>query len=324
MDFDRAVERGMALRIPLGAAAAAGLDRLLVLGVRATADGAEGARRLSALLDAHHYTDGLSLTPPGTPTNNTESVRSAWTPAGDDPAVSLRNERGAALTTSGSDGTLLARALGIATDPLSHIADADGGTVGLERLMRIALWPVTWGYALDQLLGAISDDSVATARGHFLANVAAGGALPVLRVGRQPYGVLAATSLAQWRLLDPPDLDALMVPLLTGLAPAWRAALNQVPCVAPGVDLAAVLAGSVAMSPVSVHYATRGADAPGRRHRHVLPPFAGPGADPGARPAARPGARRRRVRPAARRRSPARWPPTRRRRPRRSRRPRAT
>src|SRR5439155_12551841 len=120
-----------------------------------------------------------------------------------------------------------------------------------------ALWPVTWGYALEHLLGQVSDDAVALARGHFLTNVAASGALPVLRVGRQPYGVVAATSLAQWRLLDPPDLDALMVPLLTGLAPTWRAALNQVPSVRPGVDLGAVLAGSVAMSPVSVHYAAR-------------------------------------------------------------------
>ncbi|MCX5065997.1 hypothetical protein OOJ91_08885 [Micromonospora lupini] len=256
VDFDRAVERGMALRIPLGAAST-GLDRLLVLGVRVTADGTEGARRLSALLDAHHYTDGLSLIPPGAPTNNTESVRSGWMPAGGDPAVSLRNERGAALTTPNSDGAVLTRALGIATDPLGHVDGAGGGAVGLERLMRVALWPVTWGYALEHLLGPISDDAVALARGHFLTNVAAGGGLPVVRVGRQPYGVLAATSLAQWRLLDPPDLDALMVPLLTGLAPAWRAALDRVPSVRPGVDLGAVLAGSVAMSPVSVHYAAR-------------------------------------------------------------------
>ena len=116
VDFDRAVERGMALRIPLGEADRGGLDRLLVLGVRATTDPTESARRLSALLDAHHYTDGLALTPPGAPTNNTQSVRSGWSLAGDDPAVSMRNERGAALTTSGTDGTLLARALGIAVD----------------------------------------------------------------------------------------------------------------------------------------------------------------------------------------------------------------
>ena len=301
VDFDRAVDCGMALRIPLGAAAGAGLDRLLVLGVRATADGAEGARRLSALLDAHHYTDGLSLTPPGTPTNNTETVRSAWTPAGDDPAVSLRNERGAALATSSSDGMLLARALGIAPDPLNHAAGAGGVAVGLEHQMRAALWPVTWGYALDQLLGAISDDAVAAARGHFLTNVAAGGALPVLRVGRQPYGVLAATSLAQWRLLDPPDLDALDGPA------AHRPRARLARCPGRGAARRARRGSRRRAGRQRGHEPGVGPlrhprrDTPGRRHRHLRAARAGPGADPSARPGARPGARRRRLRPAARR-----------------------
>ena len=160
VDFDRAVAGGMALRIPLAEADRGGLDRLLVLGLRATADGTESARRLSALLDAHHYTDGLALVPPGAPTNNTQSVRSAWAPAGDDPAVSLRNERGASLVTSGSDGNLLARALGIAADPLTHAAGAGGVAIAAERQMRTALWPVTWGYLLDQLVGGLSDDAV--------------------------------------------------------------------------------------------------------------------------------------------------------------------
>src|SRR5205823_11923938 len=146
VDFDRAVERGMALRIPVGAADLEGFDRLVVLGVRPTTDGAESARRLSALLDAHHYTDGLALSPPGTPTNNTPSVRSAWTPTGDDPAVSLRNERAGALVASGSDGAALARALGIAVDPLAHAAGAGAAAALMERQMRTALWPVTWGY----------------------------------------------------------------------------------------------------------------------------------------------------------------------------------
>jgi hypothetical protein len=262
IDFNRAIEHGMALRIPLSAADAGGLDRLVVLGVRATADGTESARRLSALLDAHHYTDGLALTPPGAPTNNTQSVRSAWTPAGDDPAVSLRNERGAALVTSGSDGNLLARALGIAADPLTHAAGSGAATVLAERQMRTALWPVAWGYMLDQLAGELSDDAVATARAHFMTSVAASGALPTLRLGRQPYGMLAVTSLEQWRLLDPADLDATMPRLLLSLLPAWHAALSAVPHVAPGVDLGAVLAIAVAMSPVSLKYTARGLSLP--------------------------------------------------------------
>ena len=262
LDFDRAAEHGMALRIPLAAPDGDGLDRLVVLGVRASSDGADGARRLSELLDAHHYTDGLALTPPGAPTNNTPSARSAWMPAGDDPAASLRNERGAALVTSGSDGTQLARALGIAADPLAHAAGAGGAAVLTERQMRTVLWPATWGYMLDQLAGDLSGGALAAARAHLIASVAASGALPALRLGRQPYGVLAATSLAQWRLLDPSDLDARLPPLLTALAPVWRAALNVVPRVAPGTDLGTVLATAVAMSPVSLSYAARGLSLP--------------------------------------------------------------
>jgi hypothetical protein len=256
VDFDRALDRGMALRVPLPGGG--GLDRLVVLGLRATADGSESARRLAALLDAHHFTGGLALTPPGTPTNNTETVRSGWNAGGDDPAVSLRNERGAALTTSGSDGTLLARALGIAIDPLTHAAGAGGAAVVSERQMRTALWPATWGYMLDQLAGELSDEALAATRAHFLANVAAGGSLPTLRLGRQPYGVLATTSLRQWRLLDPADLDAQLPALLNALVAVWRVALDAVPRVAPGVDLATALAGAVAMSPVSVHFGARG------------------------------------------------------------------
>src|SRR5205823_2893007 len=74
VDFDRAVECGMALRIPVAAADAPGFDRVVVVGLRATLDAAESARRLSALLDAHHFTDGLAMLSPGTATNNTATV----------------------------------------------------------------------------------------------------------------------------------------------------------------------------------------------------------------------------------------------------------
>ena len=47
VDFERAVQAGMALRIPLAGDDTAGLDRLVVLGVRPTSDAAEGARRIA-------------------------------------------------------------------------------------------------------------------------------------------------------------------------------------------------------------------------------------------------------------------------------------
>jgi hypothetical protein len=276
VSFDRAVEQGMALRIALDAADTGGLDRLLVLGVRATGDGADGTQRLTALLDAHHYSDGLALVPVGTPTNNTPSSRSAWSTAADDRVASLRTERGAALVGGGTDGDLLARALGIAADPLTHAAGAGGAAVADERRMRVALWPATWGYMLDQLAGEVSEETLAAARAHVLANVAASGALPAVRLGRQPYGVLPVTSLERWRMLDPQGVDVDLPRLLRALAPAWRAALPAVPRVVAGADVGGVLAAALAMSPVSMSFAARGLALPVRdsasdeRHRQAL------------------------------------------------------
>ncbi|HEY7077748.1 MAG TPA: hypothetical protein VH418_20370, partial [Solirubrobacteraceae bacterium] len=65
LDFEQALAAGMALRIPLAPDDLGGLDRLVVLGVRASLGADVTAERLAALLDGHHYTDGLALVPAG-------------------------------------------------------------------------------------------------------------------------------------------------------------------------------------------------------------------------------------------------------------------
>ncbi|MBE2315697.1 hypothetical protein DVA67_006905 [Solirubrobacter sp. CPCC 204708] len=260
VDFDQAVARGMAVRV---AADPEGYDRVLVLGLRASLDGTQSAQRLAHLLDAHHYTDGLAVLGPGVATNNTDTVRSGWSTTGEDPAVVLKHERGPALTASpNSDGALTARALGVAVEPFTHATGAQGASVVNERNLRTALWPATWGHLLDQLTDELSDETVATARAHFLTSVAAGGGLPALRLGRQPYGVLPAISLSQWRQYDPAALDEQLVPLLRNLAPTWRAALGTIPRLAPGTDLATFLATAVSMSPHSLRHSIRGVTTP--------------------------------------------------------------
>jgi len=69
IDFDRAEQVGMALRLPVPIPPA--VDLLLVTGVSARDRSAD----LAAQLDAHHYTDGLAFLPAGTPTNNTAAGR---------------------------------------------------------------------------------------------------------------------------------------------------------------------------------------------------------------------------------------------------------
>ena len=76
-DFSVAETVGMGLRLPLTPDMQEnGLDLLLVYGVDESGDAARGAQTVSELLDAHYYTDGLWYVPPGTPTNNTESLSS--------------------------------------------------------------------------------------------------------------------------------------------------------------------------------------------------------------------------------------------------------
>ena len=58
---------------------AVGIQALFVFGVRGSLPAADGAPlQFAALLDAHHYTDGLEFLRFGAPTNNTAELRSAY------------------------------------------------------------------------------------------------------------------------------------------------------------------------------------------------------------------------------------------------------
>jgi hypothetical protein len=259
LDFERALEAGMALRIPLDADDVHGLDRLVVLGARTSLGADESAARLAALLDGHHYTDGLALVPAGAPTNNTASVRAAWSSNDEGYARSWETERGAPLTQrgDGSDADRLASALGLEGETFAHAGHADERGGSDAQQMATALWPATWGYALEQLLGSVPDAALGEARAHFIAHVRARGPLAGLRLGRQPYGLLPATSLQRWALLDPADVDAALPPILRALVPVWRAAATSVPRVTADAAIDQVLSGALTMSPVSVRYAAR-------------------------------------------------------------------
>ncbi len=63
--------------------------------------------------------------------------------------------------------------------------------------MTTALWPATWGYYLTQFAG-VSPDGADWVREHAREFVRPGGNLPVLRCGRQPYGLLPVTGLGRF------------------------------------------------------------------------------------------------------------------------------
>src|SRR5581483_1056054 len=71
------------------------------------------------------------------------------------------------------------------------------------RSMNAALWQVGWGYYLTNMVGfdgtGLTPALLAWARNHFVSYVRSFGPYPVLRCGRQPYGLLPVTSLDLWQ-----------------------------------------------------------------------------------------------------------------------------
>ncbi len=245
IDFEAAVACGMALRVAWPPDAPARLDRLLVFGVKTSLDSAAAARRLEELFEAHHYTDGLSFVAQGTPSNNTNDESSGYTKRDQDALERYLVERGASLVKRGanSDGELAAQAFGINAELFARVAGADGFEQNDARHMNTALWSATWGYFLEQMLaGTLDEDGRRHARRHFIEHVRGRGALPVLRVGRQPYGLLAVTSLERWEPLDTrADADGATDSSLAGLARGlrslralWRDASVRLPRVRRG------------------------------------------------------------------------------------------
>jgi hypothetical protein len=224
VDFDAAVANGMGLRIPISAAQArAGFDRIIVVGVRASAEANEAQALLGTLI-AHHRDGraGFSLLPQGAATNNTEgkpadlrlsgdadqSYQANFTAAGTPIAATLwRDHR---------DGARLAAALGLPIGTLDGVIGVNGADQIEARLMHTALFPGTLGYFLHDMVGeALSAEAFDFMRGYMLDAVGGRGPLPALRIGAQPYGVLPTTAFS--RIGFSPRQDT---PVLSHVAPA--------------------------------------------------------------------------------------------------------
>jgi len=283
VDFAAAERVGMALRLQLTYdMGQSGLTRLLVYGVDEGGDPAVAGRRLSELLDAHYYTDGLAFVSPGSPTRNTGSVTSVYNLQ--DPAYAAAYRVGASdavLQEPDSGSQRLARALGVvvaeppgapSTGGQAHaLGLADGGQAteaAVARAMNGALWAGTFGYYAAQMLAAASvghaerfdagfDQTVTAVRQHCVGYVRPGGPLPLLRIGNQPYGFLPVVALNAWTAGADENGVKDLVSALRGLRDSvWVPATSRVPRVGKDVtetveDAQQTMLQMLGMSPLS-------------------------------------------------------------------------
>ncbi|MGP3690087.1 hypothetical protein ACTVZO_36235 [Streptomyces sp. IBSNAI002] len=266
--FTRAVELGMGLRFRLDERTQGGLDRLLVLGLRRRQGPEASAEALAGLIGRQLRSPaGFGLVPQGTPTNNTEQA-----PAGQgarrEEAAGLRAafaagppEDDAGDWTTRTDGRWLTDLLGIDPAALDGVPHADGTDLRDARAANTALWPSTWGdYLRTALHPLIAEDDVERTRAFFVRYVSARGPLPVVRIGRQPYGILPTTSFE--RLAWPSDATGAhrtaLHRLLETLAADWTEAAAEVPRLTSGsADPHQRLLDILALHPSSAEYHQR-------------------------------------------------------------------
>lgn len=261
VDFEEAEARGLAIRIPLtGGQAQEGFDRILVVGVRTLAEPDEGETLLSELLENHQYTDGFSLVPQRTPTNNTEEEGLGFA-SDSDPRDTYELEfgptrwevDGEAIPIEERDGGVLARALGLPQESFERVLYVEGKDQFGAAHMACALWPATWGYYLRQILAdTVPEPIISEVRGHFLQYVRGRGPIPAIRVGETPYGILPVTSLAALRNAEQgAGIEAWLPQLLGTLRNDWLQMSENTPRVTQTSDPEHTIFDILSMLPTS-------------------------------------------------------------------------
>jgi hypothetical protein len=234
-DFDRAVARGMGLRIPLTQAQAAqGFDRVLVVGLRLASDAAAGQHELETLLS--HHADGSWL--------------------------------------GKRDGQWVAEYLGVDPAVFAHVHGAGTQDQRAARAMSTALWPATLGYWMQTMMAPVFDAATIDATREFFRKYVQGsGAVPALRIGAQPYGILPATAWSRMRWFEAdtaaagaPALHPLraylrkLYPLVLAVDRDWRTRFTDLAYVGEPGDPQAALLDVLGLHPGSVEWSQRYAE----------------------------------------------------------------
>jgi len=221
-NYQQAVDEGMALTIDLvnldlaqtlsKLAVESGEIKLVVLGVKISADAELGKTLLEDLINDHHYTDlGMSILKIGQHTHNTTTSNSSFT------TNDLGNKRSynteiettdpnikeifgdESVFEEQTDGQRLADALGIDHETLYHIENAKGQDIKNALKFNQMLWRATLGYRLEYgFLDVFSPASIDETRKFFTKYVAGRGLLPSIRINEQAYGILPASTFSEW------------------------------------------------------------------------------------------------------------------------------
>lgn len=194
-DPDIAESMGMLVEVtdadlPAGQQLAEGVERLMIVGADWTRSPEEAAAELDELFGAHFNEGHLSYMSLGTPTNDTGAAAGEVEERPSEPEIVPDDATDSALDEH-SGATRLLAAIGLSTPALSRAPGAAAQENRWASALVDAVWEATAGYFLGELLDpAVADSHIEALRVHASEHLHPGGPLPLLRVDRQPYGVL--------------------------------------------------------------------------------------------------------------------------------------
>ncbi|MET9375546.1 hypothetical protein ABZX98_15520 [Streptomyces sp. NPDC002992] len=211
------------------------LTRVVVFGVSASLGPEASAARVADLLSGRDRDGEAAFVPQGMPTNNLPDA--AVSPPVPPDVDRLLGAVPTAPADVWDNGTRATAALGLPPGVLDALPGADDPEQADARNLQLALWSATGDFFLDELMdqdkgGGQLDVDREWLRRHHYENVRARGPLPVLRVGRQPYGLLPVTATARWRADTPehePSGLAGLHRVLGVLRPFWEVGVGTLP-----------------------------------------------------------------------------------------------
>jgi hypothetical protein len=240
VDFEAAKRVGMAIEVSLTGNEQdiinTGLDELIVVGARVD-DPNLLAQSLESTLFAHYYTRGFDFVPQGTPTNNTETVRSPWQWESADTTTVFERISQPTPIIPDSNRARFAQALGLDANGIAaRAAHADSAEVPSMEAMNHALWYIMWGEYLRFVLhdgekAVLSDANIDWLRDWFVGHVRGGAMYPAFQIGSMPYGILPIQ--LQPIPSDTQTEDDYLQMALWNLRGGWERSLPNVPHLDP-------------------------------------------------------------------------------------------
>jgi hypothetical protein len=232
VDFDTAVAVGMGIRVPLPPPwDTTGFDLLMAVGVRGATGPVDGLASVEALLSSHRVDDGCAIVRNGTPTNNTDTALSGWRPASTEveQLFAIEDKPPDLTPTPGPlgecDGMRLVRLLGLSQAFVRRLPNATAtDTAEALAMNRAASFATIFEFVKEFLNPLVSATTRASLRTFFHQYVSGRGALPALRIGRQPYGIVITSDWNTWtpEALRGTTLEQQLVALLRAHRPAWQ------------------------------------------------------------------------------------------------------